>query len=96
MRSQEICLANYANESSLQGCIGRLKSFNSRKKAKDVKIYVQGCLICQQKKYSLEKKLCDPSSLEISDKGKSYSESDFIVILLKTKNCFDCFTTWLD
>lgn len=76
--------------------LARLKNFYWRNKAKDVKSYVQGCLTCQQKKDSREKKLGDPNSLEIPDRRWGSIATDFIVALPKTKNGYNCITTWVD
>ena len=68
------------------------KSYESR----DVKNYVQGCIVCQQKKDCIGKKLTDPLSLEVPDRRWGSISSDFIVKLPKTKNGFDCITTYVD
>ena len=61
--------------------LSRLKNFYWKSKSKDVKSYVQGCLTCQQKKDSREKKLGDPMSLEIPDRRWGSIATDFIVSL---------------
>ena len=71
----------------MQGCrplcilrtLARSKNFYWRSKDKDVKSYVKGCLTCQQKKDSREKKLGDATSLEIPDRRWGSIATDFIV-----------------
>ena len=76
--------------------LSRLKNFYWKHKSRDVKNYVQGCQTCQQKKDSREKKLGDPTSLEIPDRRWGSIATDFIVSLPKTKNGYDSITTWVD
>ena len=73
-----------------------LKNFYWKHKSRDIKNYVQGCLACQQKKDSREKKLVDPTSLEVPDRRWGSIATDFIVSLPKTQNGYDCITTWVD
>ena len=91
-----------AHECKIAGHFGyykmltRLKNFFWKHKSRDVKKYVQGCLTCQQKKDNREKKLGDPTALEIRDRRWGFLATDFIVALPKTKNGYDCITTWVD
>ncbi len=76
--------------------LSRLKNYHWKHKARDVKKYVQGCLVCQQKKDYLGKKLTDPTSLEVPERRWGSLASDFIVKLPKTKNGYDSITTYVD
>ena len=76
--------------------LSRLKSFYWKHKARDVRNYVQGCLTCQQKKDSREKKLGDPTSLEVPNRRWGSVATDFIVSLPKTRSGYNCITTWVD
>ena len=73
-----------------------LSNFHWRHKARDVKRYVDGCLVCQQFKDSNQKKLTDPMSLEMPDRRWGALATDFIVKLPKTKDGYDAVTTWVD
>ena len=53
-------------------------------------------MVCQQKKYYLDKKLTDSTSLEAPERRWGSIAIDFIVKLPKTKNGFDCITTYVD
>ena len=48
--------------------LSRLDSYHWKHKSRDVKNYVRGCLRCQQYKYSRQKKLTEPSSLEMPER----------------------------
>ena len=76
--------------------LSRLKNYHWKHKARDVKQYIQGCMVCQQKKDYLGKKLTDPTSLEVSERRWGSLATDFIVKLPKTKNGFDSITTYVD
>lgn len=76
--------------------LSRLKNYHWKHKSRDVKNYIQGCLVCQQKKDYLGKKLTDPTSLEVPERRWGSLASDFIVKLPKTKNGFDSITTYVD
>ena len=76
--------------------LSRLKNFHWKHKTRDVKNYVQGCLVCQQKKDYFGKKLTDPTSLEVPERRWGSLASDFIVKLPKTKNGYDSITTYVD
>ena len=92
-------LAHDAKSAGHFGYIKTLSRFGSylwKNKAKDVKNYVKGCLVCQQKKHHLGQKLKDPSSLEVPERRWSSLASDFIVKLSRTKNGFDTITTYVD
>ncbi len=76
--------------------LSRLKNYHWKNKSRDVRNYVQGCLVCQQKKDYMGKKLTDPTSLEVPGRRWGSLASDFIVKLPKTKNGFDSITTYVD
>ena len=76
--------------------MSRLSNFHWRHKARDVKRYVDGCLVCQQFRDSNQKKLTDPMSLEMPDRRWGALATDFIVKLPKTKDGYDAITTWVD
>jgi hypothetical protein len=48
--------------------MSRLANFYWRHKSRDVKLYVQGCLKCQQCKDSRQKPLTDPTPLELPER----------------------------
>lgn len=91
-----------AHDAKISGHFGyyktmsRLKSFHWKHKTRDIKEYVQGCMVCQQKKDHQGKKLGDPTSLEVPKRRWGSLATDFIVSLPKTKNGFDSITTWVD
>ena len=76
--------------------LARLEKFHWRHKARDVRKYVEGCMKCQQYKDSNQKKLTDPTSLEIPERRWGSLATDFIVSLPKTKDGYDAITTWVD
>ena len=45
--------------------LSRLKNYHRKHKSQDVKQYAKGCMVCQQKKDYLGKKLTYPTSLEV-------------------------------
>ncbi len=53
-------------------------------------------LVCQQKKDHGGKKLTEPNSMEVPERRWGSLATDFIVGLPKTKDGFDCTTTWVD
>ena len=63
---------------------------------RDVRNYICGCIRCQQYKDSNQKKLSEPTSLEMPERRWGSLGSDFIVGLPVTKNGFDAITTWVD
>ena len=91
-----------AHDSKISGHFGfyktlsRLKNFHWKHKSRDVKQYVQGCIVCQQKKDHQGKKFGDPTSLEAPERRWGSVATDFIVSLPKTKNGYDSITTWVD
>ncbi len=70
----------------------RLEKYHWKHKTRDVKEYVTGCLVCQQKKDHGGKKLTEPSSLEKPERRWGSLATDFIVGLAKKKNGFVCIT----
>jgi len=76
--------------------MSRLENFHWRHKSRDVKNYIDGCIVCQQYKDSNQKKLTDPSSLEMPERRWGSLATDFIVHLPKTKDGYDAITTWVD
>ena len=76
--------------------MARLDNFHWRHKARDVKKYIDGCIVCQQYKDSNQKKLSEPVSLEMPERRWGSLATDFIVHLPKTKNGYDSITTWVD
>ncbi len=48
--------------------LSQLKNYHWKHKSRDVKQYVEGCMVCQQKKDYLGKKLSDPTSLEVPER----------------------------
>ncbi len=76
--------------------LSRLKNFHWKRKSRDVKQYVEGCTVCQQKKDCLGKNLTDPTSLEVPERRWGSLTTDFIVELPVTKNGFDCTITYVD
>lgn len=95
-------LLHMAHDAKIAGHFGyfktlsRLRNVYWKHKSRDVKKYVQGCTICQQKKDHQGKKFGDPSSLEVPSRRWGSIATDFIVALPKTKNGFDSITTWVD
>ena len=95
-------LLQLAHDSKIAGHFGfyktmsRLKRFYWKNKAQDVKRYVQGCMTCQQKKDHHGKRFGDPNALEIPTRRWGSLATDFIVSLPKTKNGYNCITTWVD
>eukprot|EP00737_Agarophyton_chilense_P003919 gb/GEZJ01004734.1/.p1 GENE.gb/GEZJ01004734.1/~~gb/GEZJ01004734.1/.p1 ORF type:complete len:294 (-),score=32.76 gb/GEZJ01004734.1/:75-956(-) len=91
-----------AHDSKISGHFGfsktlsRLDNYYWKHKSRDVKSYVQGCLKCQQYKDSRQKKLTEPSSLEMPERRWGSLATDFIVSLPKSKRGFDSITTWVD
>ena len=91
-----------AHDSKTSGHFGylktllRLKNFHWKHKSRDVKNYVQGCIVRQQKKDYLGRKLTDPMSLEVPTRRWGSVATDFIVKLPKTKNGYDSITTYVD
>ncbi len=65
--------------------LSRLSNYHWKYKSRDFKNYVQGCLICQQKKDYMGKKHTDPTSLEVPERRWGSLASDFIVQLPKMK-----------
>lgn len=76
--------------------LSRLRSLFWKHKTRDVKNYVQGYLVCQQKKDYLGKKFGDLVSLDAPIRRWRSLSTDFIVSLPKTKNGFECITKWVD
>ena len=76
--------------------LSRLGNFYWKHKSRDVKKYVQGCTICQQKKDHQGKKFGESTSIEVPQRRWGSIATDFIVALPKTKNGFDCITTYVD
>ena len=76
--------------------LARLDNFYWKHKARDVKKYVDGCVICQQYKDRNQKKLSEPVSLEMPERRWGSLATDFIVHLPKTNDGFDAITTWVD
>ncbi len=61
-----------------QKTLSRLKSHLSKHKSRDVKNYVQGCFVFEQKKDYMGKKLTVPASLEIPERRWGSLASDSI------------------
>ncbi len=76
--------------------LSRLRNFHRKHNSRDVKNYTQGCLICQQKKDHMGKKLTESTSLEVPHRQWGSIAGDFIVKLPKTKNGYDSITTYVD
>ncbi len=76
--------------------LSRLRNCHRKHKSSDVKNYVQECLVCQQKKDYIGKKLKDPTSLEVPERRWGSLASDFIVQLPKTKNGYDSIKTYIN
>lgn len=76
--------------------LGRLERYHWRHKARDVKLYVDGCQICQQKKDGRSKKLGIPTPLDVPTRRWGSLATDFIVKLPKTNRGHDSITTWVD
>ena len=76
--------------------MSRLSNFHWRHKTRDVKMYVAGCLTCQQYKDTNQQKLNDPMSLEMPERRWGSLATDFIVQLPRTKDGYDAITTWVD
>ena len=91
-----------AHESKIGGhfkfakMMSRLTNFHWRHKSRDVRKYVDGCIVCQQYRDSNQKKLTEPTSLEIPERRWGSLASDFIVRLPRTKDGYDAITTWVD
>lgn len=95
-------ILHMAHDSKLSGhfkfakTMARLGNFHWRHKARDVRNYVDGCVVCQQYKDSNQKKITDPTSLELPERRWGSLATDFIVNLPKTRDGFDAITTWVD
>lgn len=76
--------------------ISRLANFHLRHKARDVNNYVRGCVTIQQLKDSNQKKLLDPSSLDMRERRWESLAADFIVQLQKTRDSSDATNTCVD
>lgn len=74
----------------------RLRNFHWRRKAKDVKNYVKGCVECQKQKNGNSKALTTPEMLELPSRRWGSISTDFIVGLPETKNGFDSIITFVD
>lgn len=96
------CIMQLAHDSKISGhfafakTLSRLANYHWRHKTRDVRNYVQGCIMCQQAKDSNKKKLTEPSSLEMPERRWGSLATDFIVHLPKTKDGKDAVTTWVD
>ena len=95
-------LLQMAHDSKISGnfalvkTLSRLKRYHWRHKMLDVRNYIRGCIRCQQYKDSNQKKLSEPTSLEMQERRWGSLGKDFIVGLPITKNGFDAITTWVD
>lgn len=76
--------------------LARLEKYHWKGKERDVERYCQGCRTCQQQKNLRQKKLTVPTPLGVPTRRWGSFATDFIVKLPKTKNGFDCITTWVD
>lgn len=91
-----------AHDSKIGGHFGlaktmsRLSNFHWRHMLRDVRNYVKGCMRCQQFKDSRQKSLTDPNPLEMPSRRWGSVSTDFITHLPKTKDGYDCITTWVD
>ncbi len=84
--------ANTGGHFGFSKTISRLEMYHWRLKTRDVKRYVTGCLVYEQKKDHGGNKLTEPSSLGVPETRWGSLVTDFIVGLPKTKNGFDCIT----
>lgn len=75
--------------------LDRLNNFHWRQKDRDVKRYVDGCIICQQYRDRNQKKLTHPVPLEIPERRWISLETDLVVHFPKSKDRFDAITTWV-
>jgi len=57
---------------------------------------VDGCIVCQQFKYTNQKKLNTPTSLEMPERRWGSLATDFIVQLPRTKDGYDAITNWVN
>ena len=95
-------LLQMAHDSKISGhfalgkTLSRLKRYHWRHKVRDVRNYIRGCIRCQQYNDSTQKKLSEPTSLEMPERRWGSLGTDFIVGLPNTKNGFDATTTWVD
>lgn len=76
--------------------MARLGHFHWRHKARNVKNYVDGCIVCQQYKDSNQKKITDHISLEIPARRWGSLTTDFMAHFSTTKDRFDAIATWED
>jgi hypothetical protein len=76
--------------------ISRLANFYWRHKSRDVKLYVHGCLKCQQCKDLRQKPLTEPTPLELPERRWGSIATDLITHLPVTKAGYDSITTWVD
>jgi len=76
--------------------LSRLEAFHWKHKTRDVRQYCRGCQVCQQQKDHGQKKLTDPTPLDVPLRRWGSIGTDFIVGLPKTRNGVDAITTWVD
>ena len=75
----------------------RLEAYHWKNRTRDAKIYVCGCLICEQEKETVQKNtLTEPTPLDVPTRRWGSLETDFIVSLPKTARGFDAIATRVD
>lgn len=96
--------ANTAGHFGYTKTMSRLDNYHWRYKSRDVKKYVQSCLVCQKKKNYGERKLTEPTSLEFPERTSGSlatdllsrsrkPKMDLIVLRLGSTDCPDAFTS---
>lgn len=91
-----------AHDSKLAGhfayskTLARLAEYHWKHKAKDVKQYCAGCMVCQQQKDFHGQSLNDPAALPVPTRRWGLVATDFIVKLPTTPRGFDAIATWVD
>ena len=92
----------FAHDSKICGHFGfsktlsRFDGYRKKHNSRDVKNYVRRCSRCQQYKDSRQKKLTEPSSLEMPERRWGSFATDFIVSLPMSKRGFDSIIKWVD
>ena len=91
-----------AHDSTITGHFGfektmnRLEQFHWKHKSRDVRLYCQGCIVCQQQKDGRTKQIGTPQPLKVPQRRWGSVTTDFITHLPKTSRGFDAITTFVD
>lgn len=95
-------LPQMAHNSNVAGHFGfaktlvRVSGYHWNHNTRDVRLYCDGCLVCQQKKDGNQKRFKSPGPLQPPMRRWASVSKDFIVHLPETKNGLDTITTFVD